>query len=494
MVLSTQYQSAADSQQEGILPFGDIEPPSKGALDGTMPNGSVGANLFSVANDADLAKADSDKVATDDNDDNDGHGTVRNQGQKDEAKYIEVLGYDYKPQPASMPSWLPKTASHGKPSWSSSELATYTNESRIILMNNKDVAPQTLDPESDSLLILTPVKNNANHLARYFALVDKLKYPRDKISLAFLVSDSTDNTQQMLIESKRWYQEQAPEDMRFKRFDIFRQDFFYTLPRDQRHLRDKQRDRRIMMARARNYLWTRALGNEQWVLWIDGDLEYYPPSIVHDLMAYDKDVIVPNCLVRRKSGQDKWKHSVYDRNAWQETRKSRSMIKKLKDDEFLVEGYKSLKTHRKYLDNFAKNETIVPLDGVGGTFTLVKAHVHRSGVGFPTWLFQHQVETEGFAKLAKANGYGVKLDSFSDESRNILKNNKDIALQTIDPDSDSLLILTPLKNNAENLARYFELIDSLEYPRDKISIAFLVSDSTDNTQQKLIQTKKWYQE
>lgn len=283
-----------------------------------------------------------------------------------------------------------------------------TSESAQILENNQAVASQTENPDKSSLLILTPVKNNARHLARYFALIDKLRYPREKISLAFLVSDSTDRTQQMLVESKKWYQEQAPEEMRFKRFDIYRQDFFYSLSRDQRHLRDKQQERRTMMARARNYLWTRALQNEQWVLWIDGDLEYYPPNIVRDLMNYGKDVVVPNCLVRRRSKRDgKWKHTVYDRNAWQETKKSRKMIRKIRKDFFLVEGYKSLRTHRKYLDGFSKNETIVPLDGVGGTFTLVNAHVHRSGVGFPTWIFEHQVETEGFAKLAKANGFGV---------------------------------------------------------------------------------------
>ncbi|KAJ2624269.1 hypothetical protein GGI26_001625 [Coemansia sp. RSA 1358] len=318
-------------------------------------------------------------------------------------KYVEVLGNNYKPKLASMPSWLPK-GTHGSSGRSTEGL---TKESQMIIANNRDVASYTLEPEADSLLILTPVKNNAKHLARYFALLDKIKYPRDRISLAFLVSDSTDNTQQMLIESRQWYQEKAPAEMRFQRFEIYRQDFFYSLSRSQRHLRSKQRERRIMMATARNYLWTRALQNEQWVLWIDGDLEYYPPNIVRDLMAYEKDVIVPNCVVRRKTEQNRWKHSVYDRNAWQETPKSLKMINKLKEDDFLVEGYKSLRTHRKYLDNFSKNETIVPLDGVGGTFTLVKAHVHRSGVGFPAWLFQHQVETEGFAKLAKAHGYGV---------------------------------------------------------------------------------------
>ncbi|KAJ1900027.1 hypothetical protein LPJ81_004026, partial [Coemansia sp. IMI 209127] len=315
--------------------------------------------------------------------------------------YIEVLGNNYKPKIAAMPSWLPKGAQ------SSANTERLTAESQLILKNNGDVAPYTSEPDADSILILTPLKNNAKHLARYFALLDKIRYPRNRISLAFLVSDSTDNTQQMLVESRQWYQEKAPVEVRFKRFEIYRQDFFYSLPRSQRHLRNKQRERRTMMARARNYLWTRALQTEQWVLWIDGDLEYYPPNIVRDLMVHDRDVIVPNCLVRRKAPQNRWKHSVYDRNAWQETPKSLNMIKKLKEDDFLVEGYKSLKTHRKYLDNFSKNETIVPLDGVGGTFTLVKSHVHRSGVGFPAWLFQHQVETEGFAKLAKAHGYGV---------------------------------------------------------------------------------------
>lgn len=33
----------------------------------------------------------------------------------------------------------------------------------------------------------------------------------------------------------------------------------------------------------------------------------------------------------------------------------------------------------------------VPLDGIGCTFTLVKAHVHREGVTFPTYTFDNQV-------------------------------------------------------------------------------------------------------
>jgi 2-hydroxychromene-2-carboxylate isomerase len=38
---------------------------------------------------------------------------------------------------------------------------------------------------------------------------------------------------------------------------------------------------------------------------------------------------------------------------------------------------------------------------------LVKANVHREGANFPAYAYQHQVETEGFAKMAKAMGFGV---------------------------------------------------------------------------------------
>ena len=47
----------------------------------------------------------------------------------------------------------------------------------------------------------------------------------------------------------------------------------------------------------------------------------------------------------------------------------------------------------------------VPLDGVGGHVLLVKADVHREGFVFPSVLFDHQVETEGFAKMVKALGH-----------------------------------------------------------------------------------------
>ena len=38
---------------------------------------------------------------------------------------------------------------------------------------------------------------------------------------------------------------------------------------------------------------------------------------------------------------------------------------------------------------------------------LVRAEVHRVGVLFPAVLYNHQIETEGFAQIAKARGFSV---------------------------------------------------------------------------------------
>jgi len=44
-----------------------------------------------------------------------------------------------------------------------------------------------------------------------------------------------------------------------------------------------------------------------------------------------------------------------------------------------------------------------------------------------------------------------------------------------------VLILTPVKDATAHLGRYFELLDRLTYPGDRLSLGMLDSDSTDNT-------------
>ncbi|ORZ17230.1 hypothetical protein BCR42DRAFT_460710 [Absidia repens] len=253
----------------------------------------------------------------------------------------------------------------------------------------------------DHVLILTPLKNAAAYLPTYFDLVDQLDYPKSKISLAFLVSDTTDDTVALLrAQQKKWR-------YRYHAVHIHEKDFRFDLPEDQRHQFQLQPLRRSFMARSRNYLLASALRPEHdFVLWLDVDVVKYSANILKDLISVNEDVVVPNCLRLTEDGSF-WG---YDKNNWQETEASLNLQKELDPDYVLLEGYFEFLTNRYLMVDMPTHLGLfnkVPLDGVGATFTLVKADVHREGANFPSFPFQHQVETEGFAKMAKAMGFNV---------------------------------------------------------------------------------------
>jgi hypothetical protein len=196
----------------------------------------------------------------------------------------------------------------------------------------------------EKILVLTPLKDAEPYLDRYFELLDRTSYPNHLISLAFLVSDSSDNTIASLqsriqrIQSRSWW--------RFNKFDsvrIFKKDFEFNLPNDQRHKYEMQPLRRSIMARSRNWLLSSALRPEiSWVAWVDVDVVEYPETIFEDLMRADADVVVPNCLLKRED----FAFWAYDKNNWQETDDSRRVQEGLDPDFVLLEGYYEFPTYR----------------------------------------------------------------------------------------------------------------------------------------------------
>ncbi|KAI8978398.1 Anp1-domain-containing protein [Pilobolus umbonatus] len=262
-----------------------------------------------------------------------------------------------------------------------------------------------LQGKNDKILVLTPLKNAAPYLDRYFELLDRTTYPNHLISIAFVVSDSSDDTLSSLefkVQNllRRW-------SHRFDSIRIFKKDFHFDLPSEDRHIYELQPLRRSIMARSRNWLLSVAMKSDiHWVAWVDVDVIEYPETIFQDLIKVNEDIVVPNCLLYR----DNHEFWAYDRNNWQETDKSREIQKDLPDDFVLLEGYREFPTHRYLMVDMPTHvapDYKVPLDGVGATFTLVKANVHREGALFPAFPYQHQVETEGFAKIAKSMGFGV---------------------------------------------------------------------------------------
>jgi Anp1 len=197
---------------------------------------------------------------------------------------------------------------------------------------NNIVATGNARQNKEHVLILTPLKNAEPYLPRYFELIGALTYPKELISMAFLVSDTTDNTIENL---KQYANSSSQSDQPYHSINIYEKDFNFIMPEGDRHQFEVQAQRRKFMARSRNYLLTAGLKNEHvWVLWLDVDVVEYPATVLDDLTSLDVDVVVPNCLLKTDDGSF-WG---YDKNNWQETEESIDMQKSLNEEDVLVEG------------------------------------------------------------------------------------------------------------------------------------------------------------
>ncbi|KAK0720885.1 Anp1-domain-containing protein [Lasiosphaeris hirsuta] len=295
------------------------------------------------------------------------------------------------------------------------------NHHAPIVVNSSTIEHVNLNPvksttnaiqNEERVLILTPLKDAAHHLAKYFELVAELSYPHHLIDLAFLVGDSKDETVAVLSAELDRIQNR-PDKIPFRSAMVIEKDFGFKLSQDvnERHGFEAQGPRRKAMGRARNYLLATALKPEHsWVYWRDVDIQDSPTKILEDFIAHDRDILVPNIWFHRyQDGRDI--EGRFDYNSWVESPKGLKLAASLDKDTVLAEGYRQFDTGRTHMARLGdwrddKDEEIA-LDGIGGVNILVKADVHRSGINFPCYAFENQAETEGFAKMAKRAGYEV---------------------------------------------------------------------------------------
>jgi Anp1 len=234
------------------------------------------------------------------------------------------------------------------------------------------------------VLILTPVKQAAGHLDRYFGLISRLDYPSDRLSLGLLESDSTDDTFARLQARLPALRE------RFARVTVVQRDLGFQMPPGTpRWAPPLQLARRVTLAKSRNHLLFAALRDEEWVLWIDVDLADYPADVLTELLATGKDIVHPHCVLRPGG-------PTFDTNGWRRKGQER-------------------------MDALRGGPSLVRLDAVGGSMLLVRADLHRSGLIFPPYLYGREsrfarnpspftgrgvgeVETEGLGMMAKDMG------------------------------------------------------------------------------------------
>ncbi|KAF9127477.1 Polynucleotide 5'-hydroxyl-kinase grc3 [Mortierella sp. 14UC] len=257
--------------------------------------------------------------------------------------------------------------------------------------------------------------DSASYLDNFFQKLGQIDYPAELISLGFLVSTTNDDSSKdptLLALRKHIAALRSQPTRCYRRINVLHQKSESAgISHDQRHGYELQATRRKILARCRNTLLTSALVDESWVLWLDSDVVDYSPDLLLKLIKYDKDIIVPNCF-RSVSNWFMNKNLPYDRNNWIETKESLANQRILDEDDILFEGYKDHPTFRQSMADLAGNlRGPIEIDGVGGTFTLVKAAVHRAGINFPTLPVDHEIETEGMARWAKREGFGVYVRS-----------------------------------------------------------------------------------
>lgn len=264
----------------------------------------------------------------------------------------------------------------------------------------------------ERVLFCVPLRDAAMHLPMFFSHMRNLTYPHELIDLAFLVSDSSDDTMGELKRHLKEVQNDPNPAMAFGEIEIFEKDFGQIIGQSfsDRHGFAAQGPRRKLMARARNWLWTVAIKpHHSWVYWRDADVETVPPTIMEDLMHHNKDVIVPN--VWRPLPDWLGNQQPYDLNSWQESDGGLQLAESLDEDACIVEGYVEYQTWRPHLaylrDPYGDPEVEMELDGIGGVSILSKARVFRTGSHFPAFSFEKHAETEAFGKLSKRMGYSV---------------------------------------------------------------------------------------
>lgn len=149
----------------------------------------------------------------------------------------------------------------------------------------------------ERVLLLTPMRDAAHFIPKYFDLISELTYPHELIDLAFLVGDCKDETLSVL--SSELNRVQKMPDIAFRSATIIQKDFGVTtnMDVDDRHKYKEQGPRRKAMAKARNFLLSAALGpDHSWVYWRDVDITDSPSKIIEDFVAHNKDILVPSAL------------------------------------------------------------------------------------------------------------------------------------------------------------------------------------------------------
>jgi len=205
----------------------------------------------------------------------------------------------------------------------------------------------------EKVLVAIPLRNEEQNLPRFFSLLEDLDYPIDLLSFAFLEGDSTDNTYEKLLE---WKSSHPNLKIWLKKLDLGMEKTTFE-----------------RLAISRNTIIEEALKDEDYVFWLEGDVETLPSGALKLLIEDSKDIVATLFVF---------------------------------DEPPLRSRYYLRRTERPYVKDIP--EGLVEVDWVGGVF-LVKKEVYDAGIRCD--VRKDIGETVSFCLNAREHGFSSYVDT-----------------------------------------------------------------------------------
>jgi len=130
------------------------------------------------------------------------------------------------------------------------------------------------------ILIGIVIKNNEQFMKTFLSNLLNLSYPKEKITLCILESDSEDKTWEILQECKPYLKD-------YQAVHIWKHDYGFKLPYLERQERDQDKRYRIL-GEVRTEVVTKFLTDEEWVFSFDADLQHVRTNIIEKGLEANK--------------------------------------------------------------------------------------------------------------------------------------------------------------------------------------------------------------
>lgn len=281
-------------------------------------------------------------------------------------------------------------------------------------------------PERDNTLLVVSTVADMKSFGRgrsfsdFMDLIGSFEYDKKATNLAFFCG-----TDDLFHHVDAYFENFFGPETEYAKVTVLSASFLSSEFAPSDHNTKVQRERRRLIARARNFSLLSSLDTEQYTVFVDADIiKIEHRDMILRFVASEKDIIVPRII--------RGSHIDYDKNSWRGERRTPLPIqlkfmdtnqwskvtfvpKDVKGKMFHLEDYAKSVRGATASDERLDPNVAVELDSVGGAILFVKSIIYKQGVVFPptyivgtTWQRQEGydgIETEGLCYIAKVLGY-----------------------------------------------------------------------------------------